>query len=184
MVGADPSFSDVHLLRAIIAIGRKPVGRKKLVRILGVGEGSVRTILKKLGEEELIVSSKQGHRLSPKGEGFLKKRLSKFTVPKETEIEWLNGFKSFIVVHGASGKIGTGMVERDTALIAGADGAVILTYGKGKLSFPADISIRDYKDVSSTIDNLKEKDVVVISFGKTQIMAENGALAVALELSD
>lgn len=187
MVGASPSFSDVHVIRTLLALGDERMGRKRLVRLLGLGEGSVRTILKKLGSQSLIKSSRQGHELTLKGRSRARDYLERFTFPQEFHPGDLSeGFKSLLVIHNASDKIKTGMEERDIALASGADGALILVFKDRGLGFPApDVRLSDFPETERELGKMKlrEGDVIVISFGKTKARAEDGAVAIALDLT-
>ena len=186
MVGASPSFSDVHILRVLFLLFKeKFIGRKKLLQNLEIGEGSIRTILKKLKEEGLINSSKKGHYLTRKGYNKIYKILKKFSFPKEISSEIIPGRKVFLVVHNSASKVKKGIEERDISIKAGGKGAIILKFQKNKLKLPVPKTKFKDKNLLSEIMknfNLKEGDVVVISFGDTVESAENSAIAIALNL--
>ncbi|MBD3387315.1 MAG: DUF4443 domain-containing protein [Candidatus Altiarchaeales archaeon] len=186
MVGAEPSFSDVHLTRTLFLLDSGPVGRKRLVKILGVGEGSVRTIIKRLSSEGLVGSTKQGHRLTEKGEVEVERLLERISKPVSVEVSDLvdSPHKSLVVVSSAIEGVGSGVGLRDVALRAGADGAVILVYD-GALRFPDSyLDLSDYPNSIFELDRLNFTigDVAVIGFGGSQSSAVDGALAVALKL--
>lgn len=174
----------------------KRIGRKKLVKLLGVGEGSVRTILKKLGRDRLVESEDyRGQALTKKGESLLKRKyISKFTAPEELggRLSWLpSNLKPAItvvlLVRKSAGKVGSGMRERDISMKAGSDHTLILACRRGRLAFPGKSGLRagDYVGLSGSIGGLKveDEDVVVITSGKTKASAEDGALSVALDLT-
>lgn len=191
MVGAAPSFSEAHLVRALLMLSSGRVGRKNLVKILGVGEGSVRTIIKRLKGDGLIKSSKQGHELTAKGMGGVEEYLRKFSMPREFGSNDLalnpGEFSSIVIVHGASNKFGSGIEQRDTARDAGATSIAILLYQEGILEFPTpEARLSQFPDSEKELEKmeLREGDIVVISFGKSRASAENGAVAVALQLTD
>lgn len=183
MAGAEPSFGKVHVVRALFALSNGPVGRKTLVKILGVGEGSVRTILKKLSQDDLIDSEKVGHTLSASGKRRVDSILRKMSLPKKVELSELLGIpaQSAVVVYNAADRMMSAVALRDIALKAGADGALILARKNGKLTYPGD-SMK--KMVPKPIEvNCKDGDIVVIGFAKTMENAEDGAISVALELA-
>ncbi len=187
MVGAAPSFSEAHVIRAMLLLDGKVVGRKKLLKMLEVGEGSMRTILKRLKRQGLIKSSKQGHTLTPQGKQKLQKILEKFTRPQETKLYDLapDKIQSLLVVKNASPKLKAGVFERDVALKAGADGAVILVKRSSQVGFPTDdLSLTEFPVTQKRVEelNLSDGDVVVISFATTKAKAEDGAISVALTL--
>lgn len=185
MVGAAPSFSQVHVLRTLFILGDDRVGRKKLVRLLGVGEGSVRTILKGLVRDGLIDSRRQGQTLTAKGRSRLKNYLSHFTQPKEADLgDLASGVQSVVLVRDGLNRLKNILDLRDTAVRAGADGAVLLTYTGGRIDFAGGMNLGDYSQAEEKLLGLgpKEGDVIVVGFGRTYVNAINGALAVVLKL--
>ena len=64
-----PGFSKYHVYLALIELGFKgPLGRKSLASILGIGEGSVRTLIKRLLSFELVtIDNVAGVLLTEKG---------------------------------------------------------------------------------------------------------------------
>jgi len=65
--GPSPSFSVLHILHAIELISEETIGRSKLAENLKVGEGTVRTIISRLKDANLIATSKAGCTLTNKG---------------------------------------------------------------------------------------------------------------------
>lgn len=189
MAGAHPSFSEVHLIRTIIALQTR-TGRKKLLRKIGIGEGSMRTILNKLKKRGFIDSTKKGHKLTVSGLECLDKYLKKFTAPFKIYAEDIvEGRKAGIIARNVSGKITTGVRERDTAVRMGALGALVLKYDAAlnKLKFPDDVpSVDDFPGFKSEIENLdidfNPGDVLVVAFSDDCSVSENAALEIALAL--
>ena len=184
MAGAAPSFSEVHVARALFLISDGNIGRKKLVKLLEIGEGSARTLLKGLREKKLINSSKKGHELTKKGKLHVKKILEKFSRPCEIFSSIVEGKKSVVIVHNVVHKIDKGIEERDISLRAGANGAIVLGYSNGIKMPVSDLKLND-SDLLNEIKkfNLQNGDVIVVSFANTNASAENGALAIALNLT-
>lgn len=188
MVGASPNFSEIHIIRTLMAL-RDRTGRKKLLKEIGIGEGSMRTILKKLKTRGLIDSTKKGHKLNDAGFEQLNEYLKKFTTPFKIRAEDIvAGKKAGIVVRGASGKITTGLAERDIAVRAGASGALVLKCGsESKLKFPDGVqSVNDYPEFISELINLNidfnPEDALVVAFSDRYIVSENACIAIALDL--
>jgi hypothetical protein len=188
MAGAEPSFSKVHLVRTLLLIWKHPTGRKSLAKILGVGEGSGRTILKRLTRLGMIKSSKLGHEPTSRGRKKVEFYLERFSMPREfhsqEEIFPAETAKSILTVYNSSDKIGTGIEQRDIALSSGAMGAIILPF-KNELRFPTrDINLNNFPETRLELEklDLKDNDLVIIAFANTYAKAENGAVAVALEL--
>lgn len=187
MVGAAPSFSEVHLVRTLLVLGEGKAGRKSLVRVLGVGEGSVRTIIKKLMRDGLIKSKPRGHELSAKGRNIVNHYLNMFTTPQLAELDVAPSKKCcMVVLHKALDRVTTGLKEREIAVRAGADGAVLLKLTGSGITFPCeDISLDGYPETKRFLDgkNLVEDDVVVIGFSDSAEKAVDGALSIALDMA-
>src|ERR1700676_4111255 len=62
-------FTQVHVLKALVAIGKSGrMGRGRLGALTGLGQGEVRTLIKRLKDNQLILIEADGCRLSKKGE--------------------------------------------------------------------------------------------------------------------
>jgi len=185
MVGAAPSFGETHVVRTLLVLSEGKAGRKSLVKILSVGEGSVRTIIKKLESDGLLLSKPRGHELSAKGKKLVESYLQKFTMPEFADLDIVDRKACGIILHKACDKITTGLSEREIAVRSGADGAILLKYAGGRLSFPCDdISLEDYPKTRTFLagKKLSEGDLVVIGFADKQEKAVDGAMAIVLDL--
>ncbi len=182
-VGPLPRFAEVHVRRTIELIAEhKTIGRKQLAKILGVGEGSMRTILNQLKEQELITSSRGGHAITAKGKRALDKPLE--SVQIDAGDLTVGDVDVAIVVRRAGNKVKKGIEQRDEAIKAGADGATVLVFRAGKLQFPDDFAKVDKKvEKLAVVLRLREGDVVVIGTGKDAAKAEVGARAAARTLT-
>ncbi len=181
--GPRPLFDKVQVRRALELIDEKgPIGRKKLVDFLDVGEGSVRTILERLKDKGFISSSSRGHEITDEGreslEGgmeFLQIDAGGLTVG-DVDIATL--------VKDVSNLVDKGIEQRDEAIKVGAEGATVLVYEDGDLALPDGLGDVE-RDVSSELlDNfeLSDGDVVIIGTGGSVLDAERGALAAAESL--
>ena len=185
MVGPESSFSEVHVLRALFLLDEGMMGRKKLVKLLGVGEGSVRTIIKRLSSDGLIKSSMRGHSLTESGQKFVAEKLKQMSKPQKMDLaDFVNGVKSALIVYGASDRVGAGVALRDTALKAGADGAVILEYLKELVFAGEKMNLNEYPMSKKELESLEMSagDVLVVGFSGIYEKAEDGAVAAALRL--
>jgi len=187
MAGAAPSFGEVHVVRTLLFLSAGRAGRKSLVGVLGVGEGSVRTIIKRLKAEGLVESKPRGHALSPRGGRTVAALLRRFAMPQDVELDIVPGKRCCVTVaHNAAGKISTGVGERELAVRAGADGALLLRFSGGCLGFPCgDVSLDPYPGTKLFLEGVKlrEGDVVVVGFSAVREKAADGALSIALGLS-
>ncbi|KXB04331.1 hypothetical protein AKJ48_02980, partial [candidate division MSBL1 archaeon SCGC-AAA261O19] len=127
-VGPQPRFSEAQVHRALEIIGgHSPLGRKKLAEKLGIGEGSVRTILTRLKRENLIASTPRGHIPTEKGKRELKKKARKFLQLDAGNLTVGEVDVATIVRH-AYENVKLGIRQRDEAIKAGADGATVLVF--------------------------------------------------------
>jgi len=183
--GRLPSYTSAHVLYTLIYLENNKVGRKQLASELRLGEGTVRTLLRRLREESLIMVDRQGISLSIKGQRFLdnlRKTLSWSDFPY---IEITVGDQNFLVlVRGAADWVRQGVEQRDQALIHGARGATTLVYRDGRWEMPGlgdevEPLLSEYLDSFSP----REKDVAVIGSSEDRFTARLGGLAAALDLA-
>ena len=71
--GGLTAYSVYHILKTLSLMKERPVGRPYLERILGIGEASVRTLLKRLRDLGLIEKTRNGHVLTEKGDNVITK---------------------------------------------------------------------------------------------------------------
>ncbi len=182
-VGPLPRFAEVHIYRALEMIAKHgKIGRKELTRELGVGEGSVRTILNQLKKRGLITSSRGGHVLTAKGKRMLGRPL-KFVQVDAGDLT-VGDSDVATIVRGAAKKVKRGIEQRDEAIKANAQGATVLVFKEGKLKFPDSFMHVDKRLAKSIVELLgpREGDVIIIGSGKDTAEAERGARAAVRSL--
>lgn len=181
--GPLPRFTETHVnmvLNRIAKYGR--VGRKQLTEDLGIGEGSMRTILNQLKKQNLITSSRGGHEITRKGKQIIEKP-AKFTRLDADDIT-VGEVDVATLVKGAAARVKSGIEQRDEAIKVGADGATVLILRAGKLQFPDGFRIVNPKLDRALTDIFKpdEGDVIVIGTANDVVKAEIGARAAAHSL--
>jgi predicted transcriptional regulator len=184
--GPSPSFSVFHLLRAIELISEKTVGRSKLAENLKVGEGTVRTIINRLKDADLVVTSKSGCALTSEGLRLLREYKTIFK--KKIEIGknelTLADYNFAIVIKNCGHKVRSGVEQRDAAVMASAKGATTIVFKEGRLKIPAvsDNVAKDFPNAANQIVRLlkpEENDVIIIGSADSLEKAEYGTLAAA-----
>jgi hypothetical protein len=133
----------------------------------------------------LLASKPRGQELSAKGRKQVEFYLKNFTMPELAELDAVSGKACVMVLHKACNKITTGLNEREIAVRAGADGAILLKYVNGRLSFPCeDISLDSYPKTKAFLagKKLAENDLIVIGFAGNVEKAVDGALGIVLHL--
>jgi len=179
-------FGDYHVYKtlSILSDGRRK-GRKQLADRIGVGEGSMRTIVDYLREEGLIDVKQTGIRISKKGQDFISRLPLQVYVLDVPDITL--GQKSVAVqVRGAASKIDSGMKQRDQAIKAGAEGATTIIVRGDRLTVPVDYDLdKDRPEVAAAIRrlfDLADGDVIIVGTSEELQRAEEGAMAAALDL--
>ena len=182
--GPVPKFNDYHIWKAFQCLDESsPVGRKKLSQLLGIGEGSTRTILSMMQDQNMITIGKSGILLTEAGMEF--KKSVQMDVADVSISDLTIGDRDCAVrVPKMARNVKYGCEERDAAIKSGATGATTLIYTNGKLIFPGS----DYPvdpEVESKIRSvfsLKNDDVVIIGTGPTEESAEIGAVIAGLTI--
>ena len=182
--GPVPKFNDYHIWKAFQCLDdTNPVGRKKQSQILGIGEGSTRTILSMMQDQSMITIGKSGILLTDAGTEF--KKSVHMDVADISISDLTIGDRDCAVrVPKMARNVKYGCEERDAAIKSGATGATTLIYTNGKLIFPGS----DYPvdpEVESKIRSvfsLKNDDVVIIGTGPTRESAEIGAVIAGLTI--
>ena len=182
MVGNIPNFSKIDIMRCFLRFN-KNLSRQELAKELELGEGTVRTILNTLKSKRLLKSTKKGHFLSDEGIKALNDIYECIEFPKSITLQKLYPVlkKVGVLVKNAHG-LKEAYKLRDIAVKNGADGALILKFD-GKLYAPESGYEQDYRELEKYFD-FRNKDVLVIAFSSEKRHAENGALAIAIELND
>jgi predicted transcriptional regulator len=186
--GKSPYFIEAHIIKALMIIGRRPIGRVNLAKALGLGEGSIRTMIKHLEKAGLIETSREGIVLTDSGQELVsavKSRISEIIeVPKSALT--VGASNVAVLVRGAADSVKAGLEQRDAAIKVGAQGATTLVFSSGGLSMPStneDVFEKLPKIRDTIISKLKpeEDDIVVIGSAGDKPTAELGAIAAALE---
>ena len=192
--GPKASYGEVDVLKALIAIGNSgsSVGRFKLGKVTGLGQGEVRTLITRLKDAGLITVDARGCSLTEKGR---KKFESIFrTIPTSEVVDArdldLGKFSWYVIVRDRETKVRKGLEQRDASIRAGATGALTVVYSGSKFKIPSDRTAEDCEAMGpsepwTTIRSSaspKNGDVVIVSGADSSSLAEEGALAAALTL--
>ncbi len=187
--GPSATFTVFHIFYALELMSQKTMGRNKLAKELNVGEGAIRTIINRLIDAGLIVTSKEGCNLTPKGVAIWKQFEEAFPqrteVPK-TELTTADYNYAFLVKNRGN-KVKSGIDQRDAAIVAGAKRAVVIVENKGHLRIESVSENIDEEFPEASRKILKgmkpdENDVIVIAGGETALKAKRGAFAAAWTL--
>lgn len=189
-----PVFKPYHAAVALILIGREqPLGRYDLCEKMSIGEGSVRTLLKRLSEADYIEAvGKQGQTLTSKGKGLFD-RLSK-DVPLGLSLDIrplvMYRYAYANLVKSAISKITDGIRQRDEAIIQGgydSAGATTLIHKNGNLVMPPDdfhLLVNYQQETLLIIDSMRPEDgdVIVIGSANDLNLAREVSMAAVMTL--
>jgi predicted transcriptional regulator len=182
--GPSTTFSMFHIFYALELVAKKPIGRNKLAEKLNVGEGAIRTIISRLKDSGLIVTSKEGCTLTDKGLSIWKNFETAF--PKRVEIEktalTTSEYNYAFLVKNKGHKVKSGIDQRDAAIMGGARRALVIVFKNGQLiiesisnsiekDFPeaANVILRDLKP--------EDNDAIIIAGADNLLKAKRGAFA-------
>ena len=189
--GPSTTFSMFHIFYALELMAEKPIGRTKLAEKLNVGEGAIRTIISRLKDAGLIVTSKEGCNLTDKGLSVWEKFVEAF--PKRIKIEktplTTSEYNYAFLVKNKGHKVKSGIDQRDAAIIGGARRAVAIVSKNGHLIIESvSNSIeKDFPEAANKIlKDLKpeDNDVIIIAGADDPLKAKRGAFAASWVLLD
>ena len=182
--GPSTTFSVFHIFYALALLSEKPIGRGKLAEKLAVGEGAVRTIIKRLRDADLIVTSREGCNLTEKGISVWKELERVF--PERVEIQKTrltsSKYNYAFLIRNSGQNVKSGIEQRDAAIMGGAKRAIAIVAKDDQLmieSVSKDIekdfpkaSVKILKDIKP-----KNNDVIVIAGSDDPLKAMRGAFA-------
>ncbi len=189
-----PAFKPYHAAVALILIGREqPLGRYELCEKMSIGEGSVRTLLKRLSEADLIeAEGKQGQKLTSKGKTLFDRVLRDVPIGLSLDVRRLVMYEHAFanLVKKQSGKITDGVRQRDEAIIQGGydkAGASTLIQKSGNLVMPPDdfhILTAYEEETLLVLESLRpdDGDVIVIGSADDENLAREVSMAAVMTL--
>ena len=182
MVGNISNYNKYDILRCFLRLNTN-IGRQELSKELGLGEGTVRTILEILKSRNLLDSTKKGHFLSKRGLLELNKIFKNICSQKIIDIRSIYPeYKKIGILLKKSGQLKKIYKLRDIAVKNRAEGALILKF-ENKLHAP-DSNYKGGFDELEKYFDFKNGDVLIIAFADDVRNAETGALAIAVELDE
>jgi hypothetical protein len=188
--GPAPAYSAAHVIKLLQVLeAEETMGRMALAKRLGIGEGSVRTIIKRLTEMALVsVDAVGGCRLTPKGESVVSELRKVMVSTGALDLQEMGIASPAFASHlRGIGDIPTATRLRDAAVRGGAEGMVVFQEANGRITLPSiseDIS-KEYPAIEAVIRSRfdpKKKDLLLVSFSNDPVDAEMGALTVSLNL--
>ncbi len=190
--GPPTQFKSWHLLAAILLYWKAepPIGRYQLGNELGLGGGSVRSLVKFLRKRDFIQPvRRRGHQLSSEGQKYineLSQVLIKIVKAPQSEFT-VDQYNFGCHLRDRAHLVTDGVRQRDAALRAGASGATTLVQGPDPetLIMPVEHPVSRAEAISLLEPySLREKDVLLIGSGPSWVIARLGTLAASITLLD
>lgn len=189
--GPSPTFVRAHLLLAFLTIGESTtIGRHSLAVRAGLGEGAVRTILKRLREEGLADADASGCHLTRGGQeaySLLVTKLSPMTAIEGSRLT-MGAMQVAVSVRGAGDAVKSGIEQRDSAISVGAAGATTYVVRGSRFTIPGgsndcekDFPSRAWTALRKRLKS-KDGDAVILCGSDREETARLGALSAALTL--
>ncbi len=189
--GPSPGYSRAHALLAFMIIGNAgTIGRQALARSSGLGEGSIRTVLKKFRQMRYVVADTTGCHLTDSGRELYQAISRKITsvLPLQASTLVVGPSQVAVLVRDGARSVLSGIEQRDSAVRSGATGATTYVIRSGKFAIPggSEDCEREFpaKAWSTLRDELKPKngDAVILCGAHNEGTARLGALSAALTL--
>jgi len=189
-----PAIKPHHAAVALVMIGREqPLGRYELTEQMSIGEGSTRTLLKRLTDAGYIVADgKQGQRLSDEGMRVFHQISKDVSIGMFLDVPTLVVYSTAYanLVKGKANQIKDGVRQRDEAIIQGGygiAGATTLIQKGGTLVMPPDdyhILLHYEEETILIMESLRpeEGDVVILGSSDDKNLAREVSMAALMTL--
>lgn len=153
--GNKPNYDKAHVMLALIYIKNEgPIGRISLMRKLGLGESTIKTLLRRFKEQKLIIIDRVGGAIiTDKGIELLSS-IEKLIKVKETTLFSINWDTVMIVIKSGKSildKIGV-LKLRDFIIRLGAESVLIAEVLENKIFLPP---FTDEKSMSNLLNEIK-----------------------------
>lgn len=191
VLGPAPSFDSAQLLFAFLKIGEGGrVGRHALAKRAGLGDGAVRTVLKRFRERGLVQVDASGCYLTASGLAVYRKLNHRLVGPVTLGGSELTPGRSQVAfaVRGAGRLVKGGIEQRDSAVKAGASGATTYVIRRRKFTIPGGSSDCEREFPSAAWKALRsglsprDGDAVILCGSDDEMKATFGSLSAALTL--
>src|ERR671925_1162860 len=165
------SFNMVHVFKTLQLIrSRGHISRDILSKELGLGEGSIRTLMRHLQMNNMIKATNAGTTMTQKGEALLSELL--LSIPAEMSLPKcsiaLGKFNYVVLLKRYSHAVKSGIEQRDAAIKIGAKGATTLLHKDAKFVMPSNANydtLQNEPDIFNLLTrrlNPEEGDAIII----------------------
>jgi uncharacterized protein DUF4443 len=189
--GPSPGFSKAHALLAFMTIGEAgSIGRESLARKSGLGQGSIRTVLKKFRHEKYVSADTEGCHLTAAGKRLydaITKKLSPI-MPLRSSSLVVGPSQAAVLVRSEGRSVRSGIEQRDSAIMTGAIGATTYVIKDDRFAIPggSDDCENDYPGAVWPVLRRglspEDGDAVIVCGAHDEKTAKLGVLSAALTL--
>lgn len=182
------SFSAAHVVKSLQMLQQNEyVSRARMSKELGLGEGSIKTLIKHLRVNGMINTKRAGCYLTGKGKKLSANLLS--VIPNEVYIPTnsitVGNHNHAVLLRGYAFAVATGIEQRDAVIRFGGQGATTLLFKDSRFVMPKtnyDCLNEEPEMRNLLISKLKpqDDDVIIIGSALDKITAELGAKSAAL----
>ena len=155
-----------------------------MVEETGLGEGTIKTMLKVLKEWEWVTITRKGVELTDFGRSSFLGFGLEFTQIYNSKLVG-GGHQGGIIVRGGAKRWTNGMKQRDLAVKNDAEGASVFIMSEGKMIFPANWNLDEQDPVFASelrATGMSEGDALVLVGADTEHVAKAAAAAVGLAM--
>lgn len=177
MVGNTANYDSLDVFRALLKIDGSFMSRVDLMKQLGIGEGSIRSVLDILKSKGLVGSDRTGHFIKEKGKKIIKDIQGSITLPRQVYLSMYPKKSCCAVVISNVKCKKSGISERDIAVKNKALGALVF-----RNSFV--IEGYSFVELKEQYKKLKKNDCLVVTFADDYNFAEKSVIAIASSLSN
>jgi len=189
--GPLPSFVEPHLLLVLLVTGESGrIGRQALAKRVGLGEGAIRTILKRLRDDGYMEVNASGCSLT--GDGLAAYRALRKLIPARLRLDsttlTVGREQAALLVRGGGSRVGNGIPQRDAAIKVGASGATTYLLRDSRFQIPGDSGDCENDFPGPVWKKLrrelgpKDGDAIIVCGAEEALLSEIGALSAAITL--
>ena len=183
--GPQSRYTDAHIIVALDVLNeRGQTGRKALACRTGLGEGSIKGMLKVLKDWKWVEITHRGITLTDFGRKnyldfgirFVKFHDDKYAV---------GTYQQGAIVEGVADKVTNGMAQRDDAVRNGASGASVFLMSNGHVIFPKAWNLDENDPLFADrvrATGIREGDVLIVVGAESPDVARVVAAAVGLDM--
>jgi DNA-binding MarR family transcriptional regulator len=197
-MGIKPSFWECHVFKTLTYLLETGVaGRPSIIKVLGIGEASMKTLLRRLKESGLVITRRPGGTsLTDSGRTVAEALKQRLQIITSLDPEGLcdDCTAAAVVIKGGEESVrayGGSVKVRDLIIREGGLGALILFFRGKELMLPTSeglVRFRGYRLRDEVLErsSLNEGDAVLVGLCRTGISCEcvtlNSAIAMLGEL--